>query len=87
MRKKSLIDKNGEVEELTAADMKRFKPLKEADPALYSMIKKQRGRPPLEKRKAQLTVRLDADVVEWLKSNGAGYHTRLNALLRQAMES
>ena len=33
-----------------------------------------------------VTVRLDADVLGWLKSKGAGYQTRINALLRQAME-
>ena len=32
------------------------------------------------------TVRLDADVIAWLKSKGEGYQTRLNAMLRQMME-
>lgn len=35
--------------------------------------------------KQQLTVRLDADVVAWLRSQGKGYQTRLNQVLRQAM--
>src|SRR5437762_6722306 len=35
--------------------------------------------------KRQLTVRLDADVVAWLRKQGKGYQTRLNALLRGAM--
>lgn len=35
--------------------------------------------------KQQLTVRIDADVVAWLKSQGKGYQTRINALLRRAM--
>ena len=35
--------------------------------------------------KKQLTVRLDADVIAWLRKNGKGYQTRLNALLRSAM--
>ncbi len=35
--------------------------------------------------KQQLTVRIDADVVEWLKSQGSGYQTRLNQILRGAM--
>ena len=35
--------------------------------------------------KQQLTVRLDADVVAWLRRNGKGYQTRLNRVLRQAM--
>lgn len=36
--------------------------------------------------KQSVTVRLDADILAWLKSKGEGYQTRLNALLRRAME-
>ena len=35
--------------------------------------------------KTHTTVRVDADVLAWLKSQGKGYQTRLNAILRQAM--
>jgi uncharacterized protein (DUF4415 family) len=35
--------------------------------------------------KQQLTVRLDADVVAWLRRQGKGYQTRLNHVLRRAM--
>lgn len=35
--------------------------------------------------KQQLTVRVDADVVAWLKQQGKGYQSRLNRILRQAM--
>jgi len=35
--------------------------------------------------KQQLTVRLDADLVAWLRRQGKGYQTRLNRLLRKAM--
>jgi len=35
--------------------------------------------------KRQLTVRLDADVIAWLRRQGKGYQTRLNRLLRAAM--
>ena len=37
--------------------------------------------------KQQLTIRLDADVLAWLKANGRGYQTRINRILRAAMES
>jgi uncharacterized protein (DUF4415 family) len=37
--------------------------------------------------KQQLTIRLDADVLAWLKANGRGYQTRINRILRSAMES
>jgi uncharacterized protein (DUF4415 family) len=35
--------------------------------------------------KRSVTVRIDADVLAWLKRSGPGYQTRINALLRQAM--
>ena len=35
--------------------------------------------------KTSTTVRLDADVMAWLKSQGKGYQTRINAILREAM--
>ncbi len=37
--------------------------------------------------KKPLTIRLDADVLAWLKGQGSGYQTRINALLRSAMEN
>jgi len=37
--------------------------------------------------KQQLTIRLDADVLAWLKAHGRGYQTRINRILRTAMES
>jgi uncharacterized protein (DUF4415 family) len=35
--------------------------------------------------KAPTTVRVDSDMLMWLKSDGKGYQTRLNAILREAM--
>jgi uncharacterized protein (DUF4415 family) len=37
--------------------------------------------------KRQLTIRLDEDVLAWLKAHGRGYQTRINHILRVAMES
>jgi uncharacterized protein (DUF4415 family) len=36
--------------------------------------------------KQQVTVHLDVDVLDWLKLHGKGYQTRLNRILRAAME-
>lgn len=36
--------------------------------------------------KKSLTIRLDADVLAWLRTSGRGYQTRINKLLRTAME-
>ena len=35
--------------------------------------------------KQSTTVRIDADVLAWLKAHGKGYQTRLNRILREAM--
>lgn len=35
--------------------------------------------------KHQITARLDADVLAWLKAGGKGYQSRMNAILRRAM--
>jgi uncharacterized protein (DUF4415 family) len=37
--------------------------------------------------KKQLTIRLDKDVLDWLKRHGKGYQTRINRILRVVMES
>jgi len=37
--------------------------------------------------KKQLTIRLDADVLDWLRAHGRGYQTRINRILRVVMES
>jgi uncharacterized protein (DUF4415 family) len=34
-----------------------------------------------------VTARLDGDVLEWLKSHGRGYQSRMNAILRREMLS
>ncbi len=40
-------------------------------------------RPP----KKSLTLRLDADVLEWFRKKGEGYQTRINAILRTYMKA
>lgn len=35
--------------------------------------------------KEQITLRIDADVLEWFRARGAGYQTQINALLRAYM--
>jgi uncharacterized protein (DUF4415 family) len=56
----------------TDEQLQEFKP-KYPDVRLYKPIKQ------------VVQMRLDADVLEWLKQAGPGYQTRANAILRQAM--
>ena len=37
--------------------------------------------------KRPVTIRLDEDIIDWLKSYGRGYQTKANLLLRHAMEA
>jgi uncharacterized protein (DUF4415 family) len=37
--------------------------------------------------KKQLTIRLDEDLLDWLKDQGPGYQTRINAILRAYYEA
>ena len=42
---------------------------------------------PTAPRKAAVSLRLDADVLDWFKAQGAGYQTRINAVLRAYREA
>lgn len=37
--------------------------------------------------KKSLTIRIDADVLAWVRGQGKGYQTRINGLLREAMKT
>lgn len=45
-----------------------------------------RGRPALPEQRPTLNMRIDADVLAALKATGPGWQTRINALLREAVE-
>jgi uncharacterized protein (DUF4415 family) len=44
-----------------------------------------RGNPFYRPVKKAVSLRLDADVIAWLKKDGAGYQTRANNILRERM--
>ena len=41
----------------------------------------------LPPRKTRIHASVDSDVVEWFRSQGRGYQTRMNAVLRRYMEA
>lgn len=41
---------------------------------------------PLPRHKAHMTLRVDADVLDWFRKQGRGYQTRINAILRKYFE-
>lgn len=66
-------DKNINYSDITPMDETKHWYKAAEQPAIYRPIKK------------PTTIRLDADVLEWLKSKGKGYQTRINKILRDAM--
>ena len=45
-----------------------------------------RGRPPVAVKRPTLNMRVDADVLEHLRSLGKGWQTKVNQLLREAVD-
>jgi len=45
------------------------------------------GRPPVANPKQTTTIRLDADVMSAFRAAGAGWQTRINAVLRKAVQA
>ena len=85
MSKKPLIDKDGEVRELTTEDFKRFKPLEEANPALAAKIKRgvgERG-PQKSPTKIPINIRVSPEVAEYFRAGGKGWQSRIDHVLRE----
>jgi uncharacterized protein (DUF4415 family) len=75
-----------------ATDFKRLRAMRDVDidfsdiPKLGKSFWKS-ARLVMPEPKDRLTIRVDRDVVRWLKKNGPGYQTRINAILRSYMEA
>ena len=84
-KRKPLINSEGEVRELTAKDVARFKPAAEVLPP--SLRKKLGVRGPQKApTKERITIRLSREVVNRFRKSGAGWQTRVDAALREWLE-
>lgn len=59
----------------------------EIPPDIFMRSLVQKGFKTTKSRKSQLTIRIDGDVLKWFKSQGHGYQTRINALLKAYKEA
>ena len=85
-KSKPLIDAEGEVRELTAADIKRFRPASEV--LSRSLLAKVTARGPQKSpTKERITIRLSPDVVDSFRATGDGWQTRVDAALRDWLKS
>jgi uncharacterized protein (DUF4415 family) len=88
MNRPPLTDKDGEVRELTAEDMKLFRPIAEVDPGMVEAMKATRnkgGRRKVETPKVHFGVRMDPAVAHGIKATGKGYNARVESVLREAL--
>ena len=71
---------------LNDARLARMRPMHEAQPELLAkLIRRKRGRPPVDGPKRQVTLRLDQEVIDHFRSGGPGWQTRINDHLRRAL--
>lgn len=82
----SMIDETGEVRELTAKDMKQFRPAREVLPA--SLRKKVGVRGPQKAPvKQAVSVRYSPEVLEQFRASGAGWQARMDAALKDWLKT
>jgi uncharacterized protein (DUF4415 family) len=89
MKKKSTLKGPGtDFERLTTMteDEIDVTEIPEISPEQFARALVRRGLKPVPP-KAQLTIRVDRDVLEWFRRQGRGYQTRIGAVLRAYMEA
>lgn len=81
----AMID-DDDAPELTADLLKQARPAREMLPeTVLAQFKRSSGRPKAEQAKTAVSLRLDADVVDYFRKTGPGWQTRINAALRRMM--
>jgi uncharacterized protein (DUF4415 family) len=71
--------------ELTKSDFARARPFSEVFPDLSASVRKGRG-PNRSPTKKLVSLRLSPEVVEHFKSTGAGWQSRIDKTLREAVK-
>lgn len=82
-RRKPLIGPDGEVRELTKADIARMRTATEVVPQVVEAWRRARGRPPKEITKQQVTLRLSPEVLDYFRAQGRGWQTRIDEVLNR----
>lgn len=80
------LTKLSKVRKTIDADGIRDAHAREWTPEMFARAVARKGLKPVPK-KALLSLRIDSDVIEWFRNQGAGYQSRMNALLRAYMEA
>ncbi len=87
MNRQSLTGKDGEVRELTSEDYRHMRPASDVLPqALLSVLPK-RGYPTKALSKISTRIRLNPEIIDFFKSQGKGWQTKINDVLQEYVDS
>ena len=89
MKKPSpIVDANGKVRTLTAADLRTFRPASEAlPPDLQKTLGMRQRGPQKSPTKVSTTIRLSSDVLQAFRDTGDGWQTRVDAALKDWLKT
>ncbi len=87
--KKPLTSQDGEVRELDAGDFSHFEPAEDAIPGIAKSMKRLRGQrgKQREPTKIQKTLRLSPEVLAYFQSQGKGWQTNIDKVLKEYVKS
>lgn len=74
------------VRKTIVTDVGRGRTASQWTPEMFARAIARNGLKPVP-RKVLLSLRIDSDVIDWFRQQGAGYQSRMNALLRAYMEA
>ena len=86
--RKPLTDEDGEVRELLMEDFKHFRPAAEVlSPSLLKKLGIRPRGPQKTPTKERTTIRLSRDVLDRFRAQGPGWQTRVDAALREWLDT
>jgi len=82
--RKNVIDRDGEVADLSRLDKADMKPFTSLPKSLQAKLK---GRPKAAVTKERITIRLSPEVVQTFRATGEGWQTRMDAALKEWLKT
>ena len=82
--RKNVIDREGEVADLSRLDKAELKPFTALPKSLQAKLK---GRPKAAVTKERITIRLSPEVVQTFRATGEGWQTRMDAALKEWLKT
>lgn len=82
--RRDVIDRDGEVADLSRLDKADMKPFTALPKLLQAKLK---GRPKAAVTKERITIRLSPEVVQTFRATGEGWQTRIDAALKEWLKT